>query len=186
MKPAQLQKAADTAQPPQADETPCAVTTFTALDFETATGYRNSICQTGVARVVDGIVIDRRSWFSMPPDNYYWRRFTDDIHGISSQTTADAPTFDDLWLTVKPYITDQDVVAHNSVFDFGCLRATLTYYGIPTPNYRGHCTYRLLRSNLASLCSRHHIALDHHDALSDAVACAHLFMIAQGLRLREA
>ena len=37
-----------------------------------------------------------------------------------------------------------------------------------------------------TLCSQHHIALDHHDALSDAVACAHLFMIAQGLRLREA
>lgn len=29
---------------------------FTALDFETATGYRNSICQVGLLRVENGII----------------------------------------------------------------------------------------------------------------------------------
>ena len=88
-----------------------------------------------------------------------------------------------LWPVIKPYISDQDVVAHNSSFDFGCLYATLTHYGIPTPQYSGHCTYRLLRGKLSLLYRKYDIPLNHHEALSDALECAHLFMIAQGLRL---
>ena len=30
---------------------------FTAIDFETATGYRNSICQVGLVQIKNGIVI---------------------------------------------------------------------------------------------------------------------------------
>ena len=32
--------------------------TFTAIDFETAQGYRHSICQVGLVRVVDGQVAE--------------------------------------------------------------------------------------------------------------------------------
>lgn len=46
-----------------------------------------------------------------------------------------------------------------------------------TPEYEKHCTYRIFKQNLASLCSQHKIALNHHDALSDAKACAELFLM---------
>ena len=45
------------------------------------------------------------------------------------------------------------------------------------PEYEKHCTYRLFRQNLASLCNQYKISLNHHDALSDAKACAELFLI---------
>lgn len=45
------------------------------------------------------------------------------------------------------------------------------------PEYEKHCTYRLFRQNLASLCNHYKISLNHHDALSDAKACAELFLI---------
>ena len=36
---------------------------FTALDFETMTGERTSACAIGVARVVDGIIVEK--YFSL-------------------------------------------------------------------------------------------------------------------------
>lgn len=52
---------------------------FTAIDFETTTGYRNSICQVGLVQVKNGIIINEINILVQPPDNYYWYRFTD-IH----------------------------------------------------------------------------------------------------------
>ena len=160
------------------------IDTFTAIDFETANQNSNSICQTGIVRVQDGCIAEQKSWLSMPPNNLYLEWFTRDIHGISADTTADAPTFNVIWPEIIPFILKQDVVAHNSAFDFTCLRNTLTYYGVDVPIYKGHCTYRLLGSSLPTLCRQHRIALEHHDALSDARACAALFMIAQGGTLK--
>ena len=44
---------------------------FTALDFETATGYRNSICQVGFVRVENGIITKEVNILVQPPDNSY-------------------------------------------------------------------------------------------------------------------
>ncbi len=150
---------------------------YTAIDFETAHGKRWSICQVGLVRVENQIITDQLSILVQPPDNYYWNNFID-IHGISPDQTADAPTFDKIWGQIVPFIKNQNVVAHNGfAFDFHCLKQTLEYYGISTPEFTGHCTYRIFRDNLASLCGEYNIPLNHHDALSDAKACAELFKI---------
>lgn len=151
--------------------------TFTAIDFETAQGYRWSICQVGLVRVENGIITDELNLLVRPPDNYYWNRFID-IHGITPQMTAHAPTFGEVWHQVRPFVEGQNVVAHNGMnFDFPVLSATLQYYGLSTPEYEKHCTYRIFRSGLAMLCDSYNIPLNHHDALSDAKACAELFLI---------
>ena len=149
--------------------------TFTALDFETAQGYRWSICQIGLVRVVEGEVADSLSLLVQPPNNYYWRSFSD-IHGIRWWDTQDSPTFDQVWPQISPYIEGQTVIAHNSAFDFGCLEQTLSHYGMEMPTFSGHCTYRIYRKGLGALCEEHGIPLNHHDALSDARACAALFL----------
>lgn len=154
------------------------INAFTAIDFETAQGYRWSICQVGLVKVVDGMVTDTLSLLVQPPYNYYWQQFTDEIHGISAVHTVNEPTFDKIWHLVEPYITNQHVVAHNGFgFDFQCLEKTLEYYGISAPTYTGHCTYRMYGRGLASLCKEYKIELNHHDALSDAMACAKLFLL---------
>lgn len=150
--------------------------TFTAIDFETAQGYRWSICQVGLIRYENGIITNELNILVQPPDNYYWGRFTA-IHGISAKDTHNAPTFDKVWHQMAPYIENQNVIAHNGFgFDFPVLEKTLEYYGMVAPFYHKFCTYRLYKSNLANLCQLHNIPLQHHDALSDARACGTLFL----------
>lgn len=149
---------------------------FTAIDFETAQGYRWSICQVGLIRVEKGIITKELNILVQPPNNYYWSRFTD-IHGISAQDTFKSPTFDVIWNQIEPYITNKNVIAHNGFgFDFPVLSNTLEYYGLSTPEYNKFCTYKIYKSNLADLCMEHKIQLNHHDALSDARACAELYL----------
>lgn len=149
---------------------------FTALDFETAQGYRWSICQVGLVRVENGIITKEVNLLVQPPNNYYWSRFTD-IHGIAAKNTANSPTFDQIWHLVAPFIIGKNVVAHNGFgFDFPVLDKTLTYYNLPIPDYNKFCTYKIYRSNLANLCKKHKIPLNHHDALSDAKACTELYL----------
>ena len=149
---------------------------FTAIDFETAQGKRWSICQVGLVHFEDGILKGELSVLVKPPENYYWNNFTD-IHGITPQHTRNAQTFDLVWQQIAPYIVGQNVVAHNGfAFDFHCLKQTLEYYTLPLPSYIGHCTYKIYGDNLASLCRKYQIPLNHHDALSDAKACAQLYL----------
>lgn len=148
---------------------------FTAIDFETAQGKRWSICQVGLVRVENQTITEQLSILVQPPGNYYWNNFID-IHGICPEQTAGAPTFDSVWHQIEPFIKNQNIVAHNGfAFDFHCLRQTLEYYEISSPEFIGHCTYRIYGDNLASLCGKYNIPLNHHDALSDARACAELF-----------
>jgi len=154
---------------------------FTAIDFETAQGKRWSICQVGLVRVENQIITERLSVLVQPPHNYYWSNLIN-IHGITPEQTADAPTFDRVWSQIEPFIKNKNVVAHNGFsFDFHCLKQALDYYDISIPQFTGHCTYRLFGDNLASLCRKYRIPLNHHDALSDAMACAELYK----LHLRE-
>lgn len=150
---------------------------FTAIDFETARGNHCSICQVGLVRVENGKITDELNLLVQPPDNLYWDKFID-IHGITPEETANAPTFDKVWHKIEPFIKEQTVVAHNGFsFDFPVLRKTLEFYKIEIPEYEKKCTYRIFKDNLASLCEYACINLQHHDALSDAKACAELYLI---------
>lgn len=149
---------------------------FTAIDFETASGYRNSICQVGLVQPEDGILTNTLNLLVQPPKNYYWSNFTD-IHGITSAMTENEPTFDQIWHLLAPFISNRNVVAHNVFgFDFDVLYKTLFHYGLPIPEYNKLCTYKIYRSNLATLREEYNIPLNHHDALSDAKACTELYL----------
>jgi DNA polymerase-3 subunit epsilon len=151
------------------------MTSFTAIDFETAHPQKWSICQVGLVRVENGIVSEKISLLVQPPNNFYWGKFID-IHGITPEQTITAPTFEIVWQKIEPFIKEQIVVAHNGfAFDFPCLKNALAYYDITEPRYQKHCTYKLYKKNLATLCQENNITLNHHDALSDANACAELF-----------
>jgi DNA polymerase-3 subunit epsilon len=103
-------------------------------------------------------------------------RFTNEIHGIGSRHTANSPTFEAVWSILRPFIEDQHVVAHNAVFDVACLKHTLAFYDLAIPKFDSHCTYRIYKMGLAAACKENGIELHHHNALSDAKACAQLFL----------
>jgi DNA polymerase III subunit epsilon len=151
--------------------------TFTAIDFETATPHRSSICQIGLVRVVDGEIFQTFSQLIRPPDNHYtW--FNIRVHGITPKMTLHAPSFPDVWPVISSFIEDQLVVAHNASFDTAVLRTTLLHYGLRVPEFRCDCTYRLSKMNLKKMCTNLDIELlHHHDAMHDALACAKAYLI---------
>ena len=59
---------------------------FVALDIETATGKRSSICEIGITIVKDSKIAESKSWLIQPKDNSYWRRNIE-IHGINPEDT---------------------------------------------------------------------------------------------------
>ncbi|MFM7024106.1 MAG: 3'-5' exonuclease [Flavobacteriales bacterium] len=147
---------------------------FTAIDFETANYRGSSICQIGLVRIENGEIVKTVNQLICPPGNYYIPKFID-IHGITPEHTASAPTFEDFWGHIRSLIEDQTLVAHNAVFDCSCLKQVLEFYDLAPVRYNKQCTYRIYKKGLAKICAEQNIVLQHHDALSDAMACAELY-----------
>jgi DNA polymerase III subunit epsilon len=150
--------------------------TFTAIDFETASSKWHTICSVGLVRVEKGKIVQSIEYLVKPPNNEYHYRNTD-IHGLTPKHTVKALTFDKIWHKIEPYINGQNVVAHNMSFDGGCIKKTLEYYKLPIPEFTPHCTMKIFGGKLDVNCKKHGIKLNHHNALSDATGCAKLFLI---------
>lgn len=155
------------------------IDSFTAIDFETANAKRWSVCQVGIVKVERSKIVHKESLLIQPPGNEY-SPMNISIHRIEPGMTRSKPTFDKIWKQISVFIDNQHVVAHNGFsVDFHCINQSLEYYGMPVPNYHKHCTYKLFGRKLPDLCYQYGIDLKHHDALSDAMACAKLFLIHQ-------
>ena len=154
---------------------------FLAIDFETANYSADSACALAFIRVENGVIVRRDSWLIRPPSS--WFVFTD-IHGITWKDVKDEPTFGELWQEMKPHFDDIDfVVAHNASFDKGVLAACCATYDLKMPHVQFKCTVQLSRSvlriyptKLHMVCNRLGIALNHHEAASDAEACARIMI----------
>ena len=157
------------------------MTDFAAIDFETANGQRSSVCSVGVVVVRQGRVVD--SFYSLikPEPNYYaW--FCQQVHGLGHEDTDDADVFPEVWQRIAPEIEGLPLVAHNSPFDEGCLRAVMQVYRMDWPDYRFYCTCRAARRVFGRRLPNHQLHTvaeacgycleNHHHALADAEACA--------------
>lgn len=159
---------------------------FAAIDFETAVGH--NACSVGIVTVENGEIVEEYHQLIQPPFNKY-NYYNIRVHGITPDDTWDAPIFSEVFPDIQKRLSSTTVVAHNEAFDRGVLRRSMKDYNIhPTElmtNKSWECTVKIFRglgfkkNNLAACCERHNIALKHHDALSDAKACAKLFLIAQ-------
>ncbi len=159
---------------------------FVAIDFETATAARSSACAVGIVRVEAGAIVEEYYRLIRPPHNQY-TPFNISIHGISPRDTREAPTFADLYPEIRKMLEGRKIVAHNESFDRGVLRATMEYYGLDYTELgldeKWECTVKLYRkkgythANLAYCCHMNGIELRHHEALSDARACAQLYLL---------
>jgi DNA polymerase III subunit epsilon len=153
---------------------------FTAIDFETATPLHKSICQVGLVRVENSIIIEKYMSLIKPPDNEYTYQNMK-VHGILAYQTDNAPLFSDVWKRIKHHIEGELVVCHNSSFDITKLVETLRHYQLEIPYFEVDCTFKIFGSNLKDCCSENGIEFyDHHDALADAEACAKLYLLWKG------
>ena len=154
--------------------------TFAAIDFETANNQPSSVCSVGVVIVRNGQIEDKFYSLIHPFPNYY-NYWNTSVHGLRRTDTDLAPIFPEVWEQVSVLIEGLPLVAHNSRFDEGCLRAAFAAYGLNYPGYTFHCTlnasrmvHRHLRSHkldvVAAACG--YDLQNHHHALADAEACA--------------
>lgn len=114
---------------------------FVALDFETANRYPSSVCSIGLVFVEDSQITDTYYRLIKPYPNFY-NYFNTQIHGIARSDTENERIFPEIWDEVKPQIGDLPIVAHNSPFDEGCLRAVLSAYKLPLHTNKFLCTCR--------------------------------------------
>jgi DNA polymerase-3 subunit epsilon len=74
------------------------MTTFAAIDFETANYSPDSACAIGLVVVKGDRIVRREHYLIRPPDRQFVFTF---IHGIAWEDVRDAPTFHELWPTLK-------------------------------------------------------------------------------------
>ena len=86
---------------------------FVAIDVETANNHPTSVCSIGAVKVTDGVITDSFHEFVRPEPNYYFRYFTEEIHGISRRDTDTAERFPQVWERLRPFIGTLPLVAHN-------------------------------------------------------------------------
>lgn len=148
---------------------------FTAFDFETAKD--RMACQIGVVVIKNDIIIERLEYLIQPPGNKY-ENHNIRVHNISSRETKDVPTFDVIWSKISHLFDGQTIVAHNIDFDLDTLKQNLKYYNLPIPKVKqAICTYRITGLKLNDACEVLGINLtNHHNALSDAEACAKILL----------
>jgi DNA polymerase III subunit epsilon len=157
---------------------------FVAIDFETA--VRHHICAVGIVTVENSKIIEEYYNLVQPPCNEYnW--YCTQVHGITSFDTVNSPSFSEIYPEIKKRLYNRIVVAHNESFDRNVLRKSMYENGLDYSELNisetWECTMKYCRSiskypsgKLNECCIVEGIKLNHHEALSDAKACAELFL----------
>lgn len=157
---------------------------FVAIDLETATSARSSICQIGITEVINGELQTPKSWLVQPEGNVY-DSMNIFIHGITPEDTKNSPSFPEVWKDVLPYLQGKIVVAHNTSFDMYALRDAFDKYGIDYPTFDYFCTLRIARYIVKGCYSYsldivlNYLGIEfehHHRADSDSMGCAKLLL----------
>lgn len=156
-----------------------------AIDFETANGSRASACAIGLAWVDGGKVV-RVEERLIRPREMRFENFNIGIHGIRPEHVAGKPELPEVLAEFRDDLAGAVVLAHNAAFDMSVLRAGLDQYGLSYPEFGYLCTCKMARLVWPELPSvaldavSHHLglALDHHQADSDAAACAGIALAA--------
>jgi DNA polymerase-3 subunit epsilon len=164
-----------------------------AIDFETADYAPDSACALGIVSIENGKIKEKGYRLIRPPRNRFVFSY---IHGISWIDVKGQPVFVEVWDHFEELWKDADYfIAHNAAFDRRVLASCCSSVGRRPPAPPFICTVRVARShwncrpaNLPSVCRQLGIPLKHHDAASDALACASIAIRAmkEGFSVRNA
>lgn len=157
------------------------IPSFAAIDFETANSSRDSACAVAVVRVENGRITGKSQQLLRPtnPDFVFTH-----VHGITWEMTAEEPSFEDYWPKLKKQLDGVDfLAAHNASFDSSVLESCCRSARVAYPEYPFHCTVAISRrvwgiypTKLPDVCRHLGISLNHHNAMSDAEACAQIML----------
>ncbi len=156
------------------------MTRIVAVDVETASSDRRSMCAIGISVLENGVL--KEAFYSLvkPAKNAnhfeYWNM---KIHGIHPRDVQNAPTFPEIYEQVMSLLQSGVVVAHNAGFDIsvikecclntGCIFPKLHYFDtVPLSKI----AFPLLENHKLDTVAKYiQVKLKHHHAGSDAYAC---------------
>ncbi|HKM34650.1 MAG TPA: PolC-type DNA polymerase III [Lachnospiraceae bacterium] len=158
--------------------------TYVVFDIET-TGFspiNNKIIEIGAVKVKGGEIIDRYSTFVNPevPIPFEIEKLT----SINDSMVMESPTIEEVLPSFLDFCKDTVMVAHNASFDMSFMIENATRQGLPN-DYTYVDTMvisRVLLPNqnkhtLDALCKTFRVSLEnHHRAVDDAEATAHIFL----------
>lgn len=158
---------------------------FVAIDVETANADMASICQIGIVRYENGVLVDAWKTYVDPED--YFDDINVSIHGIDESTVKGAPAFRDLAGAVHSHLEGKVVVCHTH-FDRVAMYQAAQRYGVNAPECTwldSACVARRAWKECAwkgyglyAVCKMLGHEFRHHDALEDANAAAHILIAA--------
>lgn len=160
---------------------------FVALDVETATAWRGSICQLGLACVTETGAIETFCTYIDPQCAFDDANVT--IYGITERDVRGAPCIEEVLRELNPLLSRHPIVQHSS-FDRSAIRAACEDQGISEPDWHWIDSVRIaqaawpeLRGNgghgLSNLSKTLGIDFIHHDAGHDAKAAAAVVLKAE-------
>ena len=159
--------------------------TYIVFDLET-TGFdphNDEITEIGAVKLEGTTIVDRFSTF-VNPNKPIPEKITT-LTGITDEMVANAPQLEEILPKFLEFSKDATMVAHNAKFDIGFIQTKLkaklnTEYDPPvidTLLWGKNILKELKRYNLKAMAKHLGVSLEnHHRAVDDAEATAHIFM----------
>ena len=155
-----------------------AMTSFVAIDFETANGSMASICQVGVVLFDDGREVETFSTLVNPEEEFWGMNI--DIHGIEPHDVKSSPTFPEIYEKLRQLMSEKLIISHGW-FDRGCMSEVLDKYSLPIFEMQWLDSTRVVRRafpefskkgfGLQNVAAHYGLSTNAHDALNDAQTC---------------
>ena len=166
---------------------------FIVFDVETPNRLNDRISAMGITVVEDVEIVDEY-YYLVNPETWF-DSFNIRLTGIDEDAVRGEMNFPQLWEQIEPVMSSGVLVAHNAPFDLSVLRRCLSDYGIFWKDKADYlCTVQMsrrmhpgMKHNLNVMCDYYGIELDHHNAGSDACACAQILlrMMGEGAEARQ-
>lgn len=158
---------------------------YFALDVETANTDYSSICQIGIAHFRDGKLNDK--WSTLVNPKTYFDPYNVDIHGIEQSDVEGAPEFKDVFSKLNELLAGNTII-HHGHFDRTAFARCYDRFDLQPIECEWLDNTKVVRRtwdefsargyNLKNLVENFGVELDHHDALSDAIAAGQIFALA--------
>jgi len=158
--------------------------TYVVFDIETTglSPYSHKITEIGAVKIEDGEIIEEYHQLINPEVPVPWR--ITKITGITDDLLAGQPTIEEILPLFINFCTDCTLVAHNASFDMRFINSNATTQGLVC-NFNVVDTLSLARRLFPKLINHQlntvatHLNIehnDHHRAMGDARATAHIFL----------
>ncbi|MBN2375037.1 MAG: hypothetical protein JXD22_01450 [Sedimentisphaerales bacterium] len=158
---------------------------FVAIDVETANADMASICQIGIAKYVEGRLVEE--WSSLIDPEDYFDFINIDIHGINEEDVVGSPTFPEIVNVLCRFLNNDICVSHTH-FDRVSIHRALAKYELDEFHTVWLDSAKVARRTwedcawrgygLANVCEKIGYKFKHHNAMEDAKACGQVLLAA--------